>query len=86
MSSILKRSLLFGLLMSIWLPCVLGQTWEPGKASPKKLATGNTQMQYKNIARSQMAASNTSHRLSRCQVVPNNKLLAEIVFDPNLNF
>ena len=32
-----------------------------------------------NIARTQMAASNTSHRLSRCQVVLNKRLLSEIV-------
>ena len=33
----------------------------------------------KNIARSQMAASNTSHRLSRCQVFLNKRLLSEII-------
>ena len=33
----------------------------------------------KNIARSQMAASNTFHQLLRCQVVLNNGLLSEIV-------
>ena len=34
----------------------------------------------KNIARSQMAASNKSHRLSRCQVVLNKRLLSEFFF------
>ena len=33
----------------------------------------------KNIARSQMAALNTSHWLSRCQVVLNKRLLLEMV-------
>ena len=37
-------------------------------------------MSDKNIARSQMAASNKSHRLSRCQVVLNKRLLSEFCF------
>ena len=32
-----------------------------------------------NIGRSQMAASNTSHQLLRCQVALNKRLLSEIV-------
>ena len=31
-----------------------------------------------NIARSQIAASHTSHQLSRCQIVFNKRLLSEI--------
>ena len=67
---------MFFLISNIYILYIFGKLFGTKCAfCPKK----NQQM-VKNIARSQMAVSNTSHRLLRCQVVLNKRLFVKKLF------